>query len=79
MSTVDLRGSASNELRITLLEPLERALLADWRKRPIHRFLMRLPWSMAAKTSYASRSTFLTALPAKSTHNFTRMMRFYRR
>ena len=46
---INLRGAANNELRIALQEPLERALLANWRKRPIYRFLMRLPWSMAAK------------------------------
>src|SRR5512136_1240854 len=49
MLKVDMRGAMSNELRITLHEPLERALLADWRKRPFYRFLMRLPWSMVGK------------------------------
>ena len=45
---IDIRGATSNELRITLSEPLDKALLADWRQRPIHRLLMRLPWGMAA-------------------------------
>lgn len=79
MVAVDLRGSVSNELRITLLEPLERALLADWRKRPIHRFLMRLPWSMAAKEVIRIPLDILDRPPGEIHHNFTRMMRFYRR
>lgn len=79
MSTVEVRGSASNELRITLLEPLERALLADWRKRPIHRFLMRLPWSMASKDVIRIPLDVFDRPAGEIHHNFTRMMRFYRR
>ena len=76
---VDMRGSTSNELRITLPEPLERALLADWRKRPIHRFLMRLPWSMAAKDVIRIPLDVLDH-PADEIHaNFMRIMSFYRR
>ena len=79
MVAVDMRGSTSNELRITLLEPLERALLADWRKRPIHRFLMRLPWSMAAKDVIRIPLDVLDH-PADEIHaNFSRTMLFYRR
>lgn len=76
---IDLRGSTSNELRITLQEPFERALLADWRKRPFHRFLMRLPWSMAGKDIIRIPLDAFDK-PAEEIHrNFARMMNFYRR
>jgi hypothetical protein len=35
------------ELHITLNRPLEDALLADWRRLPIWRLLMKLPWNMS--------------------------------
>ncbi|MFT4079230.1 hypothetical protein [Rhodomicrobium lacus] len=34
------------ELHVKLREPLGRALIADWRRLPIWRLLMRLPWKM---------------------------------
>jgi len=76
---INLRGAANNELRITLQEPLERALLANWRKRPIYRFLMRLPWSMAAKNVIRIPLDVFDR-PADEIHaNFMRIMSFYRR
>jgi hypothetical protein len=78
MVPVNLRGAVSHELRITLQEPFERALLADWRKRPAHRFLMRLPWSMAARDVIRIPLDVLDRPAAEIHHSFMRMMRFYR-
>jgi len=76
---VEIRGSASNELRITLEEPFERALLADWRKRPFYRFLMRLPWTRVGKDVIRIPLDVFDR-PADEIHrNFVRMMAFYRR
>jgi hypothetical protein len=75
---VAMRGAMSNELHIILQEPFERALLADWRKRPAHRFLMRLPWSMAAKDVIRIPLDVFDRPASEIHHNFIRMMRFYR-
>jgi hypothetical protein len=78
LQRVDMRGSMSNEMRITLQEPLSRALLADWRKRPFYRFLMRLPWSMTGKDVIRIPLDVFDK-PADEIHQtFTRMINFYR-
>ena len=78
MVPVELRGSTNNELRITLTEPLDRALLADWRKRPLHRFLMRLPWTMSGNEVIRIPLDIFDRPAEDITNNFTRMMGFYR-
>jgi hypothetical protein len=40
------RAMTIQELQIVLNAPLGSALVADWRKQPVHRLLMRLPWWM---------------------------------
>jgi hypothetical protein len=40
------RATTVHELQIVLGAPLSSALVADWRKQPIYRLLMRLPWCM---------------------------------
>ena len=44
---VAVRASTINELQIGLNMRLSSALVADWRKQPFYRSLMRLPWTMA--------------------------------
>lgn len=79
MVWTEIRGSGSHELLITLQEPIGRALLTDWRKRPLHRFLMRLPWTMAAK-DVVRIPLGVFDRPADDIHRtFMRMMSFYRR
>src|SRR6202790_2325113 len=41
------RAMTLHELQIALNAPLRSALVADWRKQPRHRVLMRLPWRMS--------------------------------
>ncbi|WP_290989036.1 hypothetical protein [Hyphomicrobium sp.] len=78
LKAIDIRGSTSNELRITLLDPLERALLVDWRRRPFYRFLMRLPWSFSKSVIRIPLDVF--DRPADEImRSFTRMMSFYKR
>jgi hypothetical protein len=75
---IDIRGATSNELHITLEEPLEEALLADWRPRPFYRHLMRLPW--AARGDIIRIPLDVFDRPADEImHSFERMMAFYRR
>jgi hypothetical protein len=40
------RGTTAHEVQITLNTSLGSALVADWRKQPAYRSLMRLPWHM---------------------------------
>src|SRR5215470_18875458 len=40
------RAMTVHELQIALNAPLSSALVADWRKQPLYRSLMRLPWRM---------------------------------
>ncbi|MFA7307058.1 MAG: hypothetical protein WC026_10340 [Hyphomicrobium sp.] len=75
----EIRGSGSHELLITLQEPLERALLADWRKRPMHRFLMRLPWTMAGQDVVRMPLDVFDHAAEDIHRTFVRMMNFYRR
>ena len=76
---IDIRGAMSNELRITLSEPLEKALLADWRQRPIHRMLMRLPWGTTADNGLRIPLDVFDEPAGEISDHFTRMMKFYRR
>lgn len=46
ISSRAVRSIEINELEITLSRPLAGAVIADWRKLPYHRLLMRLPWRM---------------------------------
>lgn len=39
-----VRGTLFQELHVTLRLPLDQALIADWRRRPFPRSLMRLAW-----------------------------------
>lgn len=75
----EVRGSMHNELLIKLQDPLDRALLADWRKRPFHRFLMRLPWKMAGKDVLRIPLDIFDHPAEEIRDNFMRMMVFYRR
>lgn len=75
----EIRGSGSNELLIALQEPFDRALLADWRKRPIHRFLMRLPWAMTGKDVVRIPLDVFDQSADDIHRTFLRMMNFYRR
>jgi hypothetical protein len=79
MVPVDIRGAISNELRITLSDPLGRALIVDWRKRPLHRFLMRLPWTTGPEGVIRVPLDVFDHPADEITHTFTRMMTFFQR
>ena len=71
------RGGDYQQLSITLNQPLQRALIADWRRRPVHRALMRLPWMM----NHGSIRIGLDILdrPPREIHDsLTRMWRHFR-
>lgn len=76
---VERRGVTNHELEVTLNEPIDRALIADWRKRPVHRFLMRVPWALRGTQTVRIPLDILERPADDIHHNFTRMLDFYRR
>jgi hypothetical protein len=74
---VSSRGTVDRELRVTLAKPLEAALIADWRKRPIYRILMRLPWSMRDGTISIPLEVF-DRPPDEIHRNVMRLWRYFR-
>src|ERR1700736_7020367 len=72
------RAMTVHELQIVLNAPLGSALVADWRKQPIYRLLMRLPWCMDhSGVLRVNLEPF--DQPADEIHRtFLRMWRYYR-
>ena len=67
-----------HELQIVLNAPLTSALVADWRKQPFWRWLMRLPWRMS-HTNMVRVNVEPFDQPPESIHRtFLRMWRYYR-
>ncbi len=79
MVPVDIRGSTSNELRVVLEDPLDKALIADWRRRPPYRFLMRLPWISAPGNIIRIPLDVFDRPADEIMLSFSRMMTFFRR
>ena len=75
--SIPARGVAYQELSITLNQPLHRALIADWRRRPVHRALMRLPWSMNHDSIRIALDIF-DRTPSEVHHSLSRMWRHFR-
>ena len=82
VSTMDLiavssRGTVEQELCVTLGKPLDAALIADWRRRPAHRLLMRLPWTMRGNEIRIPLEIF-DRPPREIHYNMTRLWRYFR-
>jgi hypothetical protein len=72
------RAMTAHELQIVLKAPLGTALVADWRKQPIYRSLMRLPWRMD-HNGVVRVDVEPFDQPADEIHRtFLRMWRYYR-
>ncbi len=72
------RAMTVHELQIVLNAPLGSALVADWRKQPIYRLLMRLPWCMD-HSGVVRVNLEPFDRPADEIHRtFLRMWRYYR-
>jgi hypothetical protein len=76
--TYSVRTLEMEELHIKLKQPLGRALLTDWRRLPVWRLLMRLPWKMGYDNIIRINLQPFTP-PADEIHRvMLRMWRFYR-
>lgn len=75
---IAVRVMTFNELQIGLKQPLQRALVADWRKLPWPRLMMRLPWKMTHENVIRINLDVLDQ-PADEIHRtIQRMWRHYR-
>lgn len=72
------RAMTVHELQIALNAPLASALVADWRRRPIHRALMRLPWRMDHRGVVRIELDPFDRAPDEIHRTFLRMWRYYR-
>lgn len=73
-----IRGLELEVLEIGLKTDVENALIIDWRKRPIWRVAMRLPWKMPKPRTIRITLGVLDR-PSEEIHaTFLRMWRYYR-
>lgn len=67
-----------HELQITLKQPLNSALIADWRQVPWYRMPMRLPWKMSHSNVVRVPLDPLESPPDEINRTLQRMWRHYR-
>jgi hypothetical protein len=72
------RAMIVHELQIVLNAPLGSALVADWRKQPVYRLLMRLPWRMDHNGAVRVNLEPFDQPPDAIHRTFLRMWRYYR-
>jgi hypothetical protein len=72
------RAMTVHELQIVLDAPLASALVADWRKQPFYRSLMRLPWRMDHGGTVRINVEPFDQPPDEIHRTFVRMWRYYR-
>jgi hypothetical protein len=72
------RAMTLHELQIILGTPLGSALVADWRKQPIYRLLMRLPWRMDHNGVVRVNLEPFDRPPDEIHRTILRMWRYYR-
>ncbi len=76
--TYSIRTMELEELHIKLKHPVNRALLVDWRRLPIWRLLMRLPWSMGYDNIIRINLQPFAPAPDEIVRTMQRMWRYYR-
>jgi hypothetical protein len=72
------RAMTFHELRIVLGSPLANALVADWRRQPFHRSLMRPPWRMRGNNVVRINVEPFDQPPDAIHETLLRMSRHYR-
>ena len=78
LAQIAVRAQTLNELQITLKQPLATALIADWRRVPVYRQLMRLPWTMTYNNMIRITLDPFDKEPGEIHRTFLRMWRHYR-
>lgn len=75
---IAVRTMMTHELQIQLSQPLVRTLLADWRKMPLYRLLMKLPWTMGHNNTIRISLEPFGDSPDEIERTLKRMQRYYR-
>ena len=75
---IAMRAITFNELQISLNQPISKALLADWRRVPVWRLLMRLPWTMSHENMIRIRLDPMDREPGEIHRTLLRMWKYYR-
>jgi hypothetical protein len=78
MVQIAFRSITIHELQISLKQPLDKALIADWRRQPLYRQLMRVPWSMTYQNMVRIKLDAFDKEPGEIERTFQRMWRYYR-
>lgn len=78
LRTYAVRTLENKELHIRLNRDLDRALMVDWRRLPIYRLLMRLPWSMTHDNVIRIKLEPFGPEPGQIHRAITRIWNFYR-
>jgi hypothetical protein len=78
LAAIAERDTTIHELQIALAVPLGSALVADWRKRPWHRSLMRMPWTMTWDNVVRVKLGPFDQPPDEIHRTLLRMWRHYR-
>jgi hypothetical protein len=76
--TYSVRTLDMEELQIKLQQPVNTALLADWRRLPVWRLLMRLPWTMGYDNIVRVNLQPFGKPAEEITRTIQRMWRYYR-
>jgi hypothetical protein len=76
--TYSIRTLDMEELHIKLKQPVNSALLVDWRRLPIWRLLMRLPWTMGYDNIVRINLQPFASPPDVIIRTMQRMWRYYR-
>ncbi len=72
------RANTVHQLQIGLNMLLSSALVADWRKLPFYRSLMRLPWSMGQSNVVRVSLDPFSQEPDEIARTLVRLWRYYR-
>jgi len=72
------RAMTVHELQIVLGAPLASALVVDWRRQPLWRRFMRLPWRMSHDNMVRIDVEPFDQPPDRIHQTFRRMWRYYR-
>lgn len=78
LASIAERDTTIHELQIALQVPLASALVADWRKRPWFRSLMRMPWTMTWDNVVRVKLGPFDQPPDEIHRTLLRMWRYYR-
>ena len=78
LRTYAVRSMENKELHIQLKRDLDHALIADWRRQPLYRILMKLPWKLGPDHLIRIWLEPFSQDPEQIHNTMTRLWRYYR-